>query len=67
MRKELPQRAIDDAFANHVGKLFETFCADIKTAHSSGSPIDHARKQFIASFQLAVTTHTEMMNHIQCL
>jgi hypothetical protein len=67
VQKALPERAIDVAFIDHVGKLFETFCADIKMARSSKSTIDHARKQFAEAFQLAVTTHTEMINHLsQC-
>lgn len=61
MQRALGVKAIDNAFIQQVDRIFMRMYADIK----SGTDIDHARKQHMGDFDHAVTTHSEMMNHLK--
>jgi hypothetical protein len=65
MRAALAQQAVDTAFINHVGKLFDRYCANIREEKGARVPSNsHARIAFQEEYALAITTHTEMSEHV---
>jgi hypothetical protein len=73
VQRNLPTRAIDNAFIAHVGKLFDRFCADLEIEAATdpdeirSSKTPSARSRFERSFAFARTTHTQMMDHLNSL
>jgi hypothetical protein len=65
MRTALAQQAVDAAFINHVGKLFDRYCENIRQEKATRVPSNsHARLAFQEEYAYAVTTHTEMSEHV---
>lgn len=65
MRTTLAQQAVDAAFINYVGDLFKRYCENIRQEKGARNPANsHARTTFEEEYALAVTTHTEMSEHV---
>ena len=59
MDSGLAQRAVDQAFADHVSRLFGIMCAD-----AAGDSPTHAVGKFKASLKIAREMHAEAAHHI---
>lgn len=68
MKTDLAQRAVDNAFINHVGKLFESLNAGMLTEMTETRDIHNATPaaadRFAKGFNLARQTHKVMSDHI---
>jgi len=73
VQKQLPIKAIDNAFINHVGKLFDRLVNDLETEAGANqeelrnSRIPPARSRFERSFAFARQAHSQMIEHIESL
>lgn len=73
VQRDLPAKAIDNAFVQYVGKLFEKFCADLETEaltpaeHLSNSVLPSAQARFERSFGFARMTHSKMLATLEQL
>jgi hypothetical protein len=59
MKDELAQRALDYAFVEHVSRLFNTFCEDLKREAKYERSTSHALSEFVKNYGVAKLAHTE--------
>jgi hypothetical protein len=65
VNNQLPLRAIDYAFTQHMCKLFEDYCEDVKQSLRDKRDADHARNQFKTKYGYATTAYREMVRYVE--